>query len=398
MSLVISTNSTATQSRNYLAANQTNLQRSLGRLASGSRIVRPSDDAGGLAVGNKITATVNRNVRAQQNVSNAISFLQVQDGALSSAGKILDRMSELKTMSLDVTKNSLDIANYDAEFNQLQDQLANIRQEKFNGINLFTTSAGSLNAYTTENGKGIIDAASVAQVDTVTITGGATDTFNIVVDGNTLAADVAWNTDAATTAGDLQTAIAADGTISALVTATDNGDGTISLTAAAAGTSFDATSAGNAAALTVGTTTANKTAGTTGDAATVKLSTKNIFEAGISGRGLVSSNGFDLTNSALAAGSGGDLASYSIDDFTTFIQNGATSRANNGAEMSRLEASLGLLVTNQANLEAARSRLMDVDVATESTHFAKHNILVQSSAAMLAQANGVPNVALQLLG
>ena len=60
-------------------------------------------------------------------------------GALSSAGKILDRMSELKTMSLDVTKNSLDIANYDAEFNQLQDQLANIRQEKFNGINLFST-------------------------------------------------------------------------------------------------------------------------------------------------------------------------------------------------------------------------------------------------------------------
>ena len=43
-------------------------------------------------------------------------------------------------MSLDVTKNSLDIANYDAEFNQLQDQLANIREEKFNGINLFTTS------------------------------------------------------------------------------------------------------------------------------------------------------------------------------------------------------------------------------------------------------------------
>ena len=146
MSLVISTNSTATQSRNYLAANQTNLQRSLGRLASGSRIVRPSDDAGGLAVGSKLTATVNRNVRTQQNVSNAISFLQVQDGALASAGKILDRMSELKTMSL-MTKNSLDIANYDAEFNQLQDQLANIRSEKFNGINLFSTGGPHLAAF-----------------------------------------------------------------------------------------------------------------------------------------------------------------------------------------------------------------------------------------------------------
>ena len=81
-----------------------------------------------------------------------------------------------------------------------------------------------------------------------------------------------------------------------------------------------------------------------------------------------------------------------------FIQNAATARATNGAEMSRLEQSLALLTTNHANIEGARSRLMDVDIATESTHFAKHNILVQSSAAMLAQANAVPNVALQLLG
>ena len=76
MSLIINTNTIATQTRNYLATNQTNLQRSLGRLASGSRIVKPSDDAGGLAVGNKLTATLNRNTRAQQNVSNSISFLR----------------------------------------------------------------------------------------------------------------------------------------------------------------------------------------------------------------------------------------------------------------------------------------------------------------------------------
>ena len=81
MSLVINTNSIATMSRNYLNTNQANLQRSLGRLASGSRIVKPSDDAGGLAVGNKLTAAQNRNTRTQQNVQNAVSFLQVQDGA-----------------------------------------------------------------------------------------------------------------------------------------------------------------------------------------------------------------------------------------------------------------------------------------------------------------------------
>ena len=189
MSLIINTNTIATQTRNYLATNQTNLQRSLGRLASGSRIVKPSDDAGGLAVGNKLTATLNRNSRAQQNVSNSISFLQVQDGALASVGKILDRMSELKTMSLDVTKNALDIANYDAEFNQLQDQLANIREEKFNGINLFTSDSSApspLTTYSTETGDGVTK-TTTAEVDKVTLgSSGAGDEFIISIDGTAL--------------------------------------------------------------------------------------------------------------------------------------------------------------------------------------------------------------------
>ena len=120
MSLVINTNSIASTAANNLRTNQSNLQRSLGRLSSGSKIVTPADDAGGLAVANKLKAVMNRNIRANQNVQNSISFLQVQDGAMKVASQILDRMSELKTMSLDVTKNSFDIENYDAEFNQLR--------------------------------------------------------------------------------------------------------------------------------------------------------------------------------------------------------------------------------------------------------------------------------------
>ena len=68
MSLVINTNSIATTATRNLNANQANLQRSLARLSSGSKIVIPADDAGGLAVANKLKAVLNRNVRAQQNV------------------------------------------------------------------------------------------------------------------------------------------------------------------------------------------------------------------------------------------------------------------------------------------------------------------------------------------
>ena len=396
MSLIINTNTIATQTRNYLATNQTNLQRSLGRLASGSRIVKPSDDAGGLAVGNKLTATLNRNTRAQQNVSNSISFLQVQDGALASVGKILDRMSELKTMSLDVTKNALDIANYDAEFNQLQDQLANIREEKFNGINLFTSDASApspLTTYSTETGDGVTK-TTTQQVDTLTISAGTAsagvNTINVDVDGNVLAAAVDHTGDNAATATALATAINNDGTLSALVTADASaGDGTMTLTAVNAGTAFTASS-------TVAGDVTASSSNTTSLSTSVDLTRHSIFDSTADGKGMVTAASVDLTDSSVATSQ--NLADYSVDDFVNFIQNAATARATNGAEMSRLEQSLALLTTNHANIEGARSRLMDVDIATESTHFAKHNILVQSSAAMLAQANAVPNVALQLLG
>ena len=74
------------------------LQQSLNKLSSGSKIVNPSDDAGGLAVSMKLTATVNRETDLQNNISDATSFLQTQDGALQVAGSVLDRMSQLETL------------------------------------------------------------------------------------------------------------------------------------------------------------------------------------------------------------------------------------------------------------------------------------------------------------
>ena len=79
------------------------------------------------------------------------------------------------------------------------------------------------------------------------------------------------------------------------------------------------------------------------------------------------------------------------------IQQIATERANLGASQSRLEIAASTLSTQGINLEAAISRIRDVDVATESTQFAKGNILVQAGTAMLAQANQIPQSVLKLL-
>jgi flagellin len=93
-----------------------------------------------------------------------------------------------------------------------------------------------------------------------------------------------------------------------------------------------------------------------------------------------------------------DDDSVSVGALSNAIQGIATLRATNGAQTSQLQFASQLLSTNKVNIEAANSRIIDTDVAAESTKFAKANILVQSGAAMLAQANSSSQVALRLLG
>ena len=73
-------------------------------------------------------------------------------------------------------------------------------------------------------------------------------------------------------------------------------------------------------------------------------------------------------------------------------------RAENGAEQNRLSMASDLLKQNQTNLEAAYGRIMDADIAMESTRMARHNVMVQASASMVAQANQLTSIALTVLG
>lgn len=87
----------------------------------------------------------------------------------------------------------------------------------------------------------------------------------------------------------------------------------------------------------------------------------------------------------------------SIQKITDAIQHVAQQRASLGAAQSRLELASTTLQIEYENLSSAISRIRDVDVAEESTNYAKYNILVQSGTAMLAQANQTPNSVLKLL-
>ncbi|MEO5959535.1 MAG: flagellin [Opitutaceae bacterium] len=174
MSVVINTNFAATIAANNLAASNEMLQKSLNRLSSGSKIVSPADDAGGLAVSMKLSAAARRQGAVASNIGNAVSLLQTQDGALKVTAKVLERIGELKTLYSDATKSASDKANYDSEFISLQSQLTANSTETFNGVALFGTA--SLQVSTTDDGATTVTIAARDLTSTATGVGVLTST------------------------------------------------------------------------------------------------------------------------------------------------------------------------------------------------------------------------------
>ena len=313
MGISINTNIAASRASQFLASNHANLQKSLDRLSSGKRITEPADDAGGLAVAMKMQHSIQGLSGASKNIGNAISFLQVQDGILASAGDIVSRMGELKGLYGDVLKSTTDKATYDAEFSDLQGQLYQLSQSKFNGVDLFDadgsetfgTVTETLNVNVTENGS---SGSSVAISQAALLSG---LTFTITTGVAATKTGAGWS-DTNTNSGN---------------DTVDDGDQSIAVN------------------------TGNK-----------------------------------LTF--------GDMNS---DLFTLALSNIATLRASNGGQVKRLQYAQADVDSKIGNMTAAHGRIMDVDIAAESSNLAKQQILVQASAAMTAQANSANQVALMLL-
>ena len=91
------------------------------------------------------------------------------------------------------------------------------------------------------------------------------------------------------------------------------------------------------------------------------------------------------------------LEDFSVADFVDYIQTIANLRAVNGGTLSRLDYASRMLEENSVNLEAARARIMDADMAKEASRMAQQNVLMQAGAAMVSQANQMNSIVLQLL-
>ena len=92
-----------------------------------------------------------------------------------------------------------------------------------------------------------------------------------------------------------------------------------------------------------------------------------------------------------------DLDQISVGVLTTALENVAFLRAQNGGVGSRLHFAYEIIAQQRTNMKAALGRMVDVDIAEESTNLAKYNVLSQGAAAMIAQANRISELALILL-
>ncbi|MBL67982.1 MAG: hypothetical protein CMO74_05950 [Verrucomicrobiales bacterium] len=135
--MVINTNIEAQATANNLNASQLQLAKSLSRLSSGSKIIVPSDDAAGLAVSSRLNSQIKRLDSALNNVVNAVSFTQTQDGFMKTIDKAFRRMGELAMLAQDTTKSDEDRALYNQEFAQLKDYVSETTKQDFNGVSLF---------------------------------------------------------------------------------------------------------------------------------------------------------------------------------------------------------------------------------------------------------------------
>ena len=142
--MVINTNTAAARGARYLGESSGNLQKSLARLSSGSKIVEPQDDAAGMAVASRMDAQINRTEATRSNIGNAISYKQTQDGYLAKAAKALDRMSELATLAQDGTKTTTDLSLYNKEYETLYSYLDVVDGQTFNDVALFSATSISV--------------------------------------------------------------------------------------------------------------------------------------------------------------------------------------------------------------------------------------------------------------
>ncbi|QGG47492.1 flagellin [Heliorestis convoluta] len=382
--MIINNNIPAMNTYRQLGINQAGAQNSMEKLSSGLRINRAGDDAAGLAISEKMRGQIRGLDQASRNAQDGISLIQTAEGALQETHSILQRMRELAVQASNDTNTDVDRNEIQKEINQLTDEIDRIAnttefntQKLLNGEKEGLRSAATGTVNVQANTSATITATAgdtddLDVTDTIIITrvsSGSTDLKDDFVIGNPSGATFSLN--------DAATELTGFGSELTLAGLTDMGVGdSFSI-------SVKANDDGN-------------------DDASKALS----FQIGANSGQNILVGIDDMRAEALGVRNGGDAldissfekATAAITTINDAIERVSAERSKLGATQNRLEHTIANLGTSAENLQAAESRIRDVDMAREVMDMTKNNILSQASQAMLAQANQAPQAVLQLLG
>ena len=402
MSIVVNTNVASMNAQRSLASSGKDLQQAMERLSTGSKINSAADDAAGFAIAESMTAQVRGLSMSAKNASDAVGLLKVVENATNDVTDMLQRIRELAVQAQSGTNSTGDIANLQAEANALIDEIGRVSEDtKYNGKARIGVDAATINIQVGYN-----------DGDTIAIT-----TYNIKSEN----LGVQVNANTTTTAGDKtlvalknadgtyldisQTLTAESGTplqqIDTITTGTLNtysgntviSDGTTSVTVDHSTKPTDVADLVSDIQGGTGYADLKFTVAVSGSdvAVTWKLAgaqtAATFTQAGASGESVATTT----------AGAGVNKVPGALEVITGAIEQVAGYKAGWGANQNRLEYTVSNLMNVVEFTTAARSRIQDADFAMEAAKLAKAQVLQQTGAAMLAQANAAPQLALQLI-
>ncbi|MGR6862153.1 flagellin [Aliivibrio salmonicida] len=378
MAVNVNTNVSAMTAQRYLNNATNDLNNSMERLSSGTKINSAKDDAAGLQISNRLTAQTRGLDVAMRNANDGISIAQTAEGAMGESTNILQRMRDLSLQAANGSNTDQDRSSIQEEVHALSDELNRIAE---------TTSFGGRRLLNGTFGESAFQiGANAGEAILIELTSVRADDSRM--GGQRFVSEIGKGADWGVSAGksDMKLEFTTQkGEMVSININAKTGDDIEELATYINGQS-------------------DKISASVGDEGKLQLF---VAEPSIQGELAVSGNlaselglaggvGTKATVDKLDVTSVGD-AQVSIGVIDSALAYIDRERADLGAKQNRLGHSINNLSNIQENVSASNSRIKDTDFAKETTNMTKAQILQQSSTSILAQAKQLPNAALTLL-
>lgn len=446
MTLNILSNSAANRALTTLTMNGDEATKSVGKLASGSRVVHASDDAASYSVGTRLNTEARSLEVAVSNAGQAISVLQTADQSMGNLQEALTRMRQLATQAGSDNLSDTERAVLDIEFQKLGEEISRLTKDvKLNGVALLASEVIGANGTNpgAVSGFGLTEGGSVQNISirgfdnrAVSLGGDGSAQMTIAHLGVTADADllftltVAMDTNAdgvidaaterfqkfATVDGGLIKRFGADVGLATGVTivfTNENADfssasaiskftrnnASVTLSLVPAESDVFPNGGGGLFDVNGGAGTAALAADTTGRSGLVEydfkmgsgiLADEDNINVKVGG---VTLEQLGVTNATIATKRAADASSQAIDAALEFL---VATRSDVGGAVSQIETATDNITIGVERQENARSRFLDLNVASEITRFTNRQVIYQSGISTMAQANQLTQNLLRL--